>query len=158
VCEHSPLSAADCAPAKMIRTTVKLYLRTEEKKRESARAKERKLELEREAEEGRGREDEQSRDNHALEGQASQSQDQDHQGRDQVPDAEASAQQTPDNEKSATPPASAVSEVARSMESLATSVPEGVNGDASGEGAATEACAREEVRSLVRWVVLFESR
>ncbi|KAL1836625.1 hypothetical protein VTJ49DRAFT_4859 [Mycothermus thermophilus] len=40
VCEHSPLSAADCKPHKALRTTIKVFLRTEEKKRESAKPKE----------------------------------------------------------------------------------------------------------------------
>lgn len=40
VCEHSPLSAADCKPHKALRTTIKVFLRTEEKKRESSRPKE----------------------------------------------------------------------------------------------------------------------
>jgi hypothetical protein len=39
VCEHSPLSADDCKPHKALRTTIKVFLRTEEKKRESSRAK-----------------------------------------------------------------------------------------------------------------------
>ena len=39
VCEHSPVSAADCKPNKSLRTTIKVFLRTEEKKRE-ARLKE----------------------------------------------------------------------------------------------------------------------
>jgi hypothetical protein len=40
VCEHSPLSADDCTPHKSLRTTIKVFLRTEEKKRESSRPKE----------------------------------------------------------------------------------------------------------------------
>lgn len=40
VCEHAPLSAADCKPHKALRTTIKVFLRTEEKKRESAKPKE----------------------------------------------------------------------------------------------------------------------
>ena len=40
VCEHSPVSAADCKPNKSLRTTIKVFLRTEEKKRETARSKE----------------------------------------------------------------------------------------------------------------------
>ena len=36
VCEHSPLNADDCQPYKSIRTTVKVFLRTAEKKREMA--------------------------------------------------------------------------------------------------------------------------
>lgn len=39
VCEHSPLSADDCKPHKSLRTTIKVFLRTEEKKRESNRPK-----------------------------------------------------------------------------------------------------------------------
>lgn len=39
VCEHSPLSADDCKPHKALRTTIKVFLRTEEKKRESSRPK-----------------------------------------------------------------------------------------------------------------------
>ncbi|KAK0630603.1 hypothetical protein B0T17DRAFT_460539, partial [Bombardia bombarda] len=35
VCEHSPLSADDCKPHKSLRTTIRVFLRTEEKKRES---------------------------------------------------------------------------------------------------------------------------
>lgn len=41
VCEHSPLSAEDCKPNKSLRTTIKVFLRTEEKKREQARDKQR---------------------------------------------------------------------------------------------------------------------
>ncbi|KAG9241818.1 pre-mRNA-splicing factor 38B [Calycina marina] len=44
VCEHSPISAADCKPNKSLRTTIKVFLRTEEKKREAARLKEAKKE------------------------------------------------------------------------------------------------------------------
>ncbi len=40
VCEHSPLSADDCKPHKSLRTTIKVFLRTEEKKREASRSKE----------------------------------------------------------------------------------------------------------------------
>lgn len=40
VCEHSPLSAEDCSPNKSLRTTIKVFLRTAEKKREASRAKE----------------------------------------------------------------------------------------------------------------------
>lgn len=40
VCEHSPLSADDCKAHKALRTTIKVFLRTEEKKRESNRPKE----------------------------------------------------------------------------------------------------------------------
>ena len=39
VCEHSPLSADDCKPHKALRTTIKVFLRTEEKKREANRPK-----------------------------------------------------------------------------------------------------------------------
>ena len=39
VCEHSPLSAEDCKPNKSLRTTIKVFLRTEEKKREQAKEK-----------------------------------------------------------------------------------------------------------------------
>lgn len=42
VCEHSPLSAEDCNPNKSLRTTIKVFLRTAEKKREASRAKEEK--------------------------------------------------------------------------------------------------------------------
>jgi hypothetical protein len=42
VCEHSPLSAEDCNPNKSLRTTIKVFLRTAEKKREAQRAKEAK--------------------------------------------------------------------------------------------------------------------
>ncbi|RKU41245.1 hypothetical protein DL546_002695 [Coniochaeta pulveracea] len=40
VCEHSPISADDCTPLKSLRTTIKVFLRTEEKKREAGRPKE----------------------------------------------------------------------------------------------------------------------
>lgn len=40
VCEHSPLSAEDCNPHKSLRTTIKVFLRTAEKKRADAKAKE----------------------------------------------------------------------------------------------------------------------
>lgn len=40
VCEHSPLSAADCSPNKSLRTTIRVFLRTAEKKREASRSKE----------------------------------------------------------------------------------------------------------------------
>ncbi|KAH6604218.1 hypothetical protein Trco_007664, partial [Trichoderma cornu-damae] len=40
VCEHSPLSAADCNPNKSLRTTIRVFLRTAEKKREASRPKE----------------------------------------------------------------------------------------------------------------------
>ncbi|KZF21623.1 hypothetical protein L228DRAFT_156564 [Xylona heveae TC161] len=35
VCEHSPVAADDCKPHKALRTTIKVFLKTEEKKRES---------------------------------------------------------------------------------------------------------------------------
>lgn len=37
VCEHTPISTEDCKPNKSLRTTIRVYLRTEEKKREIAR-------------------------------------------------------------------------------------------------------------------------
>jgi hypothetical protein len=40
VCEHSPVSAEDCTPHKSLRTTIRVFLRTEEKKREAIKAKE----------------------------------------------------------------------------------------------------------------------
>ncbi|RCI08405.1 hypothetical protein L249_8777 [Ophiocordyceps polyrhachis-furcata BCC 54312] len=42
VCEHSPLAAEDCNPNKSLRTTIRVFLRTAEKKREANRAKESK--------------------------------------------------------------------------------------------------------------------
>ena len=42
VCEHTPVSAEDCKPNKSLRTTIKVFFRTEEKKREAARLKEAK--------------------------------------------------------------------------------------------------------------------
>ncbi|KAI1268245.1 hypothetical protein F5Y18DRAFT_374390 [Xylariaceae sp. FL1019] len=39
VCEHSPVSAGDCTVYKSLRTTIKVFLKTEEKKREAARPK-----------------------------------------------------------------------------------------------------------------------
>ncbi|KAG5978029.1 hypothetical protein E4U56_005507 [Claviceps arundinis] len=39
VCEHSPLSAEDCNPNKSLRTTIRVFLRTAEKKREASRPK-----------------------------------------------------------------------------------------------------------------------
>ncbi|KAI2465898.1 hypothetical protein F4781DRAFT_372840 [Annulohypoxylon bovei var. microspora] len=39
VCEHSPVSASDCTIYKSLRTTIRVFLKTEEKKRESARPK-----------------------------------------------------------------------------------------------------------------------
>ncbi|KAH6669049.1 hypothetical protein B0J14DRAFT_547380 [Halenospora varia] len=43
VCEHTPVSAEDCKPNKSLRTTIKVFLRTEEKKREALRIKEAKI-------------------------------------------------------------------------------------------------------------------
>ena len=40
VCEHTPVAAEDCKPNKALRTTIKVFLRTEEKKREALRSKE----------------------------------------------------------------------------------------------------------------------
>ena len=42
VCEHSPVASEDCKPHKSLRTTIKVFLRTEEKKREALRSKEAK--------------------------------------------------------------------------------------------------------------------
>ncbi|KAI0013717.1 hypothetical protein F4779DRAFT_562939 [Xylariaceae sp. FL0662B] len=39
VCEHSPVSGSDCTVYKSLRTTIKVFLKTEEKKREAARPK-----------------------------------------------------------------------------------------------------------------------
>ena len=39
VCEHNPLSAADCNPNKAMRSTVKVFMRTELKKREKKEAR-----------------------------------------------------------------------------------------------------------------------
>lgn len=39
VCEHSPLSAEDCLAHKGLRTTIKVFLRTEEKKKAAAEAR-----------------------------------------------------------------------------------------------------------------------
>jgi hypothetical protein len=39
VCEHSPLSAEDCNPNKSLRTTIRVFLRTAEKKKEASRPK-----------------------------------------------------------------------------------------------------------------------
>ncbi|KAI8634578.1 hypothetical protein F5Y19DRAFT_117546 [Xylariaceae sp. FL1651] len=39
VCEHSPVSGADCTIYKSLRTTIRVFLKTEEKKREAARPK-----------------------------------------------------------------------------------------------------------------------
>ncbi|KAL3419253.1 pre-mRNA-splicing factor 38B [Phlyctema vagabunda] len=40
VCEHTPVAGEDCKPNKSLRTTIKVFLRTEEKKREALRLKE----------------------------------------------------------------------------------------------------------------------
>ncbi|KAG0647642.1 hypothetical protein D0Z07_6880 [Hyphodiscus hymeniophilus] len=42
VCEHSPVASEDCKPHKSLRTTIRVFLRTEEKKREALRLKEAK--------------------------------------------------------------------------------------------------------------------
>lgn len=42
MCEHTPVSAEDCKPNKSLRTTIKVFLRTEERKREALRLKETK--------------------------------------------------------------------------------------------------------------------
>ncbi|KAH7041094.1 uncharacterized protein B0I36DRAFT_379917 [Microdochium trichocladiopsis] len=39
VCEHSPVSGADCTVYKSLRTTIRVFLKTEEKKREASRPK-----------------------------------------------------------------------------------------------------------------------
>ncbi|KAI0417279.1 hypothetical protein F5X98DRAFT_157721 [Xylaria grammica] len=39
VCEHTPVSAADCTIYKSLRTTIRVFLKTEEKKREATRPK-----------------------------------------------------------------------------------------------------------------------
>ncbi|OAF54347.1 hypothetical protein VC83_09455 [Pseudogymnoascus destructans] len=39
VCEHTPVAAEDCKPHKSLRTTIKVFLRTEEKKRVALQAK-----------------------------------------------------------------------------------------------------------------------
>ncbi|KAI3336473.1 hypothetical protein HD806DRAFT_7225 [Xylariaceae sp. AK1471] len=39
VCEHTPVSGADCTVYKSLRTTIRVFLKTEEKKREAARPK-----------------------------------------------------------------------------------------------------------------------
>ncbi|KAI2618662.1 hypothetical protein GGS26DRAFT_574072 [Hypomontagnella submonticulosa] len=39
VCEHSPVSASDCNIYKSLRTTIRVFLKTEEKKREAAKPK-----------------------------------------------------------------------------------------------------------------------
>ncbi|OBT90149.1 hypothetical protein VE02_00970, partial [Pseudogymnoascus sp. 03VT05] len=39
VCEHTPVAAEDCKPHKSLRTTIKVFLRTEEKKRFTLQAK-----------------------------------------------------------------------------------------------------------------------
>lgn len=40
ICEHSPLSAEDCTVHRSLRTTIRVFIRTEEKKRESLKVKE----------------------------------------------------------------------------------------------------------------------
>lgn len=40
MCEHSPLSASDCNPNKALRTTIRVFLKTEEKKRGIGQPKE----------------------------------------------------------------------------------------------------------------------
>ncbi|CAK7203437.1 hypothetical protein SEUCBS139899_006171 [Sporothrix eucalyptigena] len=42
VCEHTPLSAADCNPNKVMRSTIRVFIKTELKKRETSRAKQTK--------------------------------------------------------------------------------------------------------------------
>lgn len=42
LCEHSPVSGEDCKPNKALRTTIKVFLRNEEKKREALKLKEAK--------------------------------------------------------------------------------------------------------------------
>ncbi|THV47891.1 hypothetical protein BGAL_0282g00100 [Botrytis galanthina] len=42
VCEHTPVASEDCKPHKSLRTTIKVFLRTEEKKRVDAAAKQSK--------------------------------------------------------------------------------------------------------------------
>ncbi|OHE95646.1 pre-mRNA-splicing factor 38B [Colletotrichum orchidophilum] len=42
VCEHSPVSADDCTPLKSLRTTIKVFIRTQEKKRDEARSRDAK--------------------------------------------------------------------------------------------------------------------
>jgi hypothetical protein len=42
VCEHNPVAGSDSKPNKSLRTTIKVFLRTEEKKREALRLKEEK--------------------------------------------------------------------------------------------------------------------
>ncbi|ESZ92976.1 hypothetical protein SBOR_6642 [Sclerotinia borealis F-4128] len=42
VCEHTPVASEDCKPHKSLRTTIKVFLRTEEKKRMDALAKQSK--------------------------------------------------------------------------------------------------------------------
>jgi len=39
VCEHTPVSAADCIVYKSLRTTIRVFIKTEEKKREAAKPK-----------------------------------------------------------------------------------------------------------------------
>ena len=42
ICEHTPVSADGCTPHKSLRTTVKVFLRTQEKKNEEAKLRESK--------------------------------------------------------------------------------------------------------------------
>lgn len=42
VCEHTPLSATDCNPNKVMRSTIRVFIKTELKKRETTRAKQTK--------------------------------------------------------------------------------------------------------------------
>lgn len=42
MCEHTPLSAADCNPNKVMRSTIRVFIKTELKKRETNRAKQTK--------------------------------------------------------------------------------------------------------------------
>lgn len=46
VCEHSPLSADDCKVHKSLRTTVRVFLRSEEKKKDNLKLKEAKEQAE----------------------------------------------------------------------------------------------------------------
>lgn len=39
VCEHTPVTPEDCKPYKSLRTTIRVFLRTEEKKRDATRLK-----------------------------------------------------------------------------------------------------------------------
>lgn len=43
VCEHNPVAKEDCKPNKSLRTTVKVYIRTAEKKRDALKSKEDKV-------------------------------------------------------------------------------------------------------------------